>query len=67
MADSSLLDVLTAPEHRRGPSVLGLVVIGALFLAPGLIAPVGVLQLVGMLWMVAAVLTLARDLRHTSS
>lgn len=67
MADTSLLDVLTAPDHRRGPSVIGLVVIGALFLVPGLIAPVGVLQLVGLLWMVAAVLTLTRDLRHMSS
>lgn len=64
MPATSLLDVLTVPGYRRGPSVLGLVMIAVLFLAPGFIAPIGLLQLVGALWLVAAVITAVRDVRH---
>ncbi len=67
MADLSLLDVLTTPGYRRGPSVLGLAMIGVLFLVPGFIAPVGVLQLVGAGWLVAALVTAVRDTLHVRS
>ena len=67
MAAASVLDVLTVPMYRRGPSVLGLVMIGLLFLVPGFIAPIGVLQLVGGLWIVAAAVTAVRDVRHATA
>ncbi|MGB3737047.1 MAG: hypothetical protein WA964_18970 [Ilumatobacter sp.] len=67
MADASLLDVLTVPGYRKGPSVLGLSMIAVLFLVPGLIAPIGVLQLVGAFWLAAAVISAVRDLRHVQS
>jgi len=67
MADASVLDVLTVPGYRKGPSVLGLVMIAVLFLVPGFIAPIGVLQLVGAAWLVAAVVSAVRDLRHVQS
>lgn len=67
MAAATVLDVLTVPMYRRGPSVLGLVMIGVLFLVPGLIAPIGLLQLVGGLWLVAAAVTAVRDVLHTTT
>jgi len=67
MTATSVLDVLTVPEYRRGPSVLGLVMIGLLFLTPGFIAPVGLLQLVGGLWILASVVTAVRDVRHVTA
>lgn len=67
MADASLLDVLTVPVYRKGPSVLGLLMIAALFLVPGFIAPIGALQLVGAFWLAAAVVTAVRDVRHVQS
>lgn len=67
MSEANLVDVLTVPEYRRGPSVLGLFVIGLIFLVPGLMAPIGLLQLVGALWMLAAVVTAGRDIAHTRS
>jgi hypothetical protein len=67
MATARVLDVLTVPGYRRGPSVLGLVVIGLLFLTPGFLAPIGLLQLVGGLWVLAALLTAVRDVLHVSA
>ncbi len=67
MADTSLLDVLTVPGYRRGPSVLGLAMIALLFLVPGFIAPVGVMQLVGACWLLAALVTAVRDAIHVRS
>ena len=64
MTTLTVLDVLTVPGYRKGPSVLGLVMIALLFLVPGFIAPIGVLQLVGALWLAAAIVTAARDVRH---
>ncbi|MEP1122746.1 MAG: hypothetical protein ABJH68_02495 [Ilumatobacter sp.] len=61
---SAVLDVLTDPDHRTGPSVLGLVTIAVLFLVPGFLAPIGLLQLIGALWLVAAVITAVRDVLH---
>jgi len=61
MADSSLIDVFTSPEYRRGPAVLELVTLAVLFLVPGLVAPIGLLQFVGLLWLVAAAVTAAHD------
>jgi|GEM_PF-7127578 len=58
----SVVDILTAPGYRRGPSVLGLAVIGVLFLVPGLVAPLGLLQLIGAGWLAAAAVTAVRDL-----
>ena len=64
MATASMFDVLTVPGYRKGPGVLGLVVIGLLFLVPGVMAPLGILQLVGVLWLAAAALSAVRDIRH---
>lgn len=64
MATPEVLDVLTVPGYRSGPSVLGLVMIAVLFLVPGFIAPIGLLQLVGAVWLLAAAITAARDVRH---
>ncbi len=66
MSNASLVDVLTVPGYRRGPSVLGMAVIALLFLVPGFVAPIGLLQLVGAIWLVAAVITAVRDARHLS-
>lgn len=64
MSEISVADVLTVPAYRKGPSVLGLLMIGVLFLTPGFIAPVGVLQIVGALWVLAAIITALRDVSH---
>jgi len=64
---ASVLDVLTVPQYRTGPSVLGLVMIALLFLVPGFLAPLGLLQLVGAIWLVAAVVTAVRDIRHVQA
>lgn len=67
MTEMNLVDVLTVPGYRPGPSVLGLFTIGLIFLVPGIVAPIGLLQLVGGLWMLAALLTAGRDVAHTRS
>lgn len=64
---ATVLDVLTVPDDRKGPSVLGLVVIGLVFLVPGLVAPIGLLQLVGAAWLAAAAVTAVRDVRHATA
>ncbi len=65
--DASLLaDVLARPDHRLGPSSLGLAVIGLLFLVPGLVAPQTLLTIVGAVWLLAAVATAAVDLARAS-
>ena len=64
---ATVLDVLTVPDYRKGPSALGLVIIAVLFLVPGFIAPIGLLQLVGAVWLLAAVATAIRDVTHTRS
>ena len=67
MTTTTVLDVLTVPGYRKGPSVLGLVMIAVLFLVPGFIAPIGLLQLVGALWLAAAAVTALRDVRHVQA
>ncbi len=61
---STVLDVLTDPDHRTGPSVLGLVTLAVLFLVPGFIAPIALLQVIGALWLAAAAITAVRDVVH---
>ncbi len=64
MAANSIGEVLTVPGYRRGPSVLGLMMIAALFAVPGLVAPNGVFQLVGAVWFALAVIAAVRDIVH---
>ncbi len=64
MSARTVIDAWTDPDDRTGPSVLGLVTIAVLFLVPGFIAPIGVLQLIGALWLAAAVVTAVRDAVH---
>ena len=63
--NESVLDVLTVPDGRRGASSLGLAVLGVLFLVPGLLAPIGVLQLVGAVLILAAVVVGVLDIRRS--
>ena len=56
--------MLTVPGYRTGPSALGLTTIAVLFLAPGFLALIGLLQLVGAGWLLAAAITAVRDVRH---
>ncbi len=57
-------DTPILPLPRLLPALLILV---ALFLTPGFLAPIGLLQLVGGLWVLAALLTAVRDVIHVSA